>query len=184
MRTLLQRWHGDRRGVAAVEFAFLAPIFALILTATVDVGALVYTNMRLNTSLTAGSSYALVNGAQWSSDTVGDLAQRLTGVLAGGRPGVETRITVNDAASYVYSSGRLRASGSTSVADQCFCPEIVGAAVDWGAARTCGRACPSGAVAGKFVELSISRPYTPLFGGFGMTDGGSYLAATTMLQVD
>jgi hypothetical protein len=33
----------------------------------------------------------------------------------------------------------------------------------------CGSVCAGGGVAGKFVLISISKPYSPMFGGYGFT---------------
>ena len=37
----------------------------------------------------------------------------------------------------------------------------------------CGSICSGGGIAGKFVTITASKPYTPLFGGFGIVSNGN-----------
>jgi Flp pilus assembly protein TadG len=49
----------DRRGVAAVEFALLAPILITLLASVVDLGLAIERSIRLETSAQAGAQYIL-----------------------------------------------------------------------------------------------------------------------------
>jgi Flp pilus assembly protein TadG len=51
------------RGQALVEFAFVAPIFLLLLFAVIDFGRYVYYVQILNNAAREGARYAIVNGA-------------------------------------------------------------------------------------------------------------------------
>ena len=53
---------GDARGVAAIEFAVMVPILALMMVCTIDLGMGVYCNMRVQNAAQAGAQYAVVNG--------------------------------------------------------------------------------------------------------------------------
>jgi len=50
----------SRRGSSAVEFALLAPFFALIAIGAYDLGNAVQTSMRLERAARAGAQYAIV----------------------------------------------------------------------------------------------------------------------------
>ena len=51
---------GRRRGSAALEFALLAPVFALVAIAAYDFGNALQTSMRLERAARAGAQFALV----------------------------------------------------------------------------------------------------------------------------
>lgn len=52
------------RGQALVEFAFVAPIFLLILYSIIEFGRFVYTVQILNNAAREGARYAIVHGSQ------------------------------------------------------------------------------------------------------------------------
>ena len=56
--------HRRSRGQALVEFAFVAPIFLLMLFATIDFGRYIYYVQILNNAAREGARYAIVNGAE------------------------------------------------------------------------------------------------------------------------
>lgn len=58
-----------RRGQALVEFVIVAPIFFLILFATIDFGRYVYYVQVLNNAAREGTRYAIVHGALSLSPT-------------------------------------------------------------------------------------------------------------------
>ncbi|WP_244420685.1 hypothetical protein [Mesorhizobium japonicum] len=43
----------------------------------------------------------------------------------------------------------------------------------WSTPMACGSICSGGGIAGKFVTITASKPYTPLFGGFGIVSNGN-----------
>src|SRR5947209_4776361 len=49
-------------GLAAVEFAFLAPLFALAIVCTADLGLGIYRKMQVQTAAQAGAAYAATRG--------------------------------------------------------------------------------------------------------------------------
>jgi len=50
------------QGVAAIEFGFVAPILALAIIGTVDLGLGVYRSMQVHNAAQAGAQYALTHG--------------------------------------------------------------------------------------------------------------------------
>ena len=60
----LTRFLQDRRGVAAVEFAFVAPVIFMLTIGTIDVGRLVWSWSSLDHLAREATRYASVRGAE------------------------------------------------------------------------------------------------------------------------
>ncbi len=60
----LIRFLQDRRGVAAVEFAFVAPVLFMLTIGTIDVGRLVWSWSSLDHLAREATRYASVRGAE------------------------------------------------------------------------------------------------------------------------
>lgn len=167
----------ETTGVSAVEFALVTPIFLLILAGTVDIGGLLKAKFELSSAVSAGSNYALLNGDKVSSAGGDALARSIMAVAASGvgGNGGNVQIVVNNGITISFDASTSQATqgGTASNADLCYCPTRSGTTLTWGAAKTCGSACTGGGRAGKFVTLSASKPYTPLFGGFGIVSDGN-----------
>jgi Flp pilus assembly protein TadG len=171
----------DERGVAAVEFALVVPFFALILAATVDFGIELYLREQLDDSVSAAANYALVNSQQVNSSNAASLGSTLASLVANthGSNWASSTVTVN--AGPTATSGGS-SSGTASAADSCYCPTGGASSLTWGATQTCGATCPSGAVAGKFVLVTASASYSPLFPRFGLASNGQ-LSSASLVQV-
>ncbi len=63
LRRLIRFLH-DRRGVAAVEFAFVAPVIFMLTIGTIDVWRLVFSWSSLNHLAREATRYASVRGAE------------------------------------------------------------------------------------------------------------------------
>jgi Flp pilus assembly pilin Flp len=170
----LYRFGRERSGASALEFAMLAPVFIVILAGVVDVGTLLHTKYRLNAAIAAGSNFALVNGQDISEDDGADLALNIAKVLAGEQPmsSSNSMIIVNNMTQLQVTGGIASSASMPGDGDACYCPSRVNGVLTWGSELSCGSACGGGGVAGKFVQIEISRPYTPMFGGYGLTDAG------------
>ena len=59
--TKLRRLGGDTRGVAAIEFGFIAPFLLFALVAAADLGIGLLLRMELTSAARVGSQYALVS---------------------------------------------------------------------------------------------------------------------------
>ncbi|MDR3507433.1 MAG: pilus assembly protein [Caulobacteraceae bacterium] len=174
----------DRRGVAAVEFALIAPLFAMLLAAMIDFGGVLYTKFQLDSAVSAGANYALVNAASVNSVNGATLASTVARVVATsqGAAWANGGIVVNNGPTSTVTSGTAVASGTASNADSCYCPTTSGSTFSWGSAATCSSSCPSGGLAGKFVRISASRAYTPMFSSYGIVSSHT-ITATALVQV-
>jgi Flp pilus assembly protein TadG len=171
--TFLRR---DRSGVSAVEFALISPVFLLILAGTVDIGGSLKAKFELSTAVSAGSNYALLNGDKVNSSGGSALAGNIMAVVASGLSGNGggVQVVINNGAAVAYDANTSTAtqSGTAANADLCYCTGSSGA-VAWSTPVACGSVCGTGTIAGKFVTITASKPYTPIFGGLGIVQNGS-----------
>jgi Flp pilus assembly protein TadG len=167
----------ETTGVSAVEFALVTPILLLILAGTVDIGGSLKAKFELSTAVSAGSNYALLNGANVSSAGGGALANNIVAVTASGfsGDGGTVQVVINNGASVALnaSTATMTQAGTAANADKCYCPTSSGSTLTWGSSVTCGSICSGGGIGGKFVTISASRPYSPLFGGLGVVTSGT-----------
>ena len=175
----------DRRGVAAVEFALISPTIILILVGLIDLGGMLYTRFQLDASLSAGTNYAMVNASSVNSTSAAGLANTLAGLVSSGQSSnwANSSVTVNAGPQAGSSGGTVSTSGSASSADSCYCPTGTSASLTWGAAQTCGVTCTGGGYAGKFVLLSATRSYTPIFSGYGLVSQAGTMTVNSLVQV-
>jgi Flp pilus assembly protein TadG len=66
MKNHPSRWHGTRRalqdrGTAAIEFALIIPLFAVMVAALFDLGYAAYESMAVQAAAEAGAQYASTN---------------------------------------------------------------------------------------------------------------------------
>lgn len=159
-------------GVSAIEFAILSPLLLLILAAVIDLGTLVYTRMQIESAVSAATAYAFANAENVSQANAGTLGNGMAKMLTA-RLGADITavVEINNGSRHTYGSGQIVHSGSASYADQCYCLTSSGSALTW-AANTCGITCSGGGTAGRFVTISVRKPYQPLFFDYGMTQDG------------
>jgi Flp pilus assembly protein TadG len=62
LRDKMRGMRDDRRGVAAIEFAIMAPALVMMTVCTVDLGMGIYSNMQVQNAAQAGAQYAMVHG--------------------------------------------------------------------------------------------------------------------------
>ena len=174
----------DTRGIAAVEFAFVVPILCLLLAGAVDLGGVLYTQFQLNNAVAAGAAYAEINASQASSTQGATLAQNVANVVAKSQNAMDDSIIVNNGPTSTSTSGSLTAGGTASNADSCYCPTGSAGSPTWGSATACGTACPGSntGYAGKFIAISATAHYTPLFSSYGLVQNGT-ITASTIVQV-
>ena len=177
-------WRDDR-GIAAIEFALITPLVAVVLAATVDFGCILFNKFKLDESVNAAADYAMVCNAQVNASSGATLAGTLATLVATshGSGWADVSVTVNDGPVSGYAAGTQSSSGSASPADSCYCPTGSATSVTWGAAQTCNTSCSGGGYAGKFVLISATRAYSPLFtAGYGVITGRT-LTSATLVQV-
>lgn len=179
----------DERGVSAVEFAMVSPLFLLTLAFTVDFGSLMFARFALNDSVTAGANYAIVNADRVNSADAWELAKDIGQIIAGvsGNVAVEGEVVINNAMRVIISDydpaqGWRGEPASSARVNPCYCPTGLADALEWGNSRECGAPCAGGGTAGRFVQLSVSRPYSPMMMSYGMLENGR-VAVSTVVRV-
>ena len=83
----IRRFLRDRRGTAAIEFAFVAPVLFVLTIGTIDVGRLVWSASMLHHMAREATRYASVRGADANSpvseaDIETYVKNRLIGIAA------------------------------------------------------------------------------------------------------
>jgi Flp pilus assembly protein TadG len=151
-------------GLAAVEFAFIVPIFLILLMGVTDLGQMLYAYYRLDQAVAAGSQYAALNGGNVNSTGGAALASSIATIVANanGTAWAGDSIVVNNGPSVTVTNGAATSGGTASNADSCYCPTGSGSNLSWGTAMNCGASCPSSGEAGKFVTVAATYNYVPL----------------------
>jgi Flp pilus assembly protein TadG len=140
------RLHHDRRAVAALELALLAPVLITLLIGIVDFGAALLTKARMARTLAGSAEYATLAGQNGvASATIATNARTLASALTSGFVGTPTvTAIVNNGA----------AAGS-----KC-CP---GAA--WVCSAAGGFTCADGSTPGTYLTITARYPFLPLMPG-------------------
>lgn len=178
------RLAADRAGATAVEFAVVTPMLALLFAGIGDFGNVLFQRFRLDSSVSAAANYAIVNATSVSSTGGATLASNAAAILESsqGSSWANATVVVNDGPSTTITGGVASNGGTATQADGCYCPTGTASNITWGSATTCGSACPSGGLAGKFVTVVASRTYNPLFASYGIVQNGT-ISASTIVQV-
>ena len=165
-----------------MEFALLMPVFGLIFAGIADFGGVLLTRFRLDAAVSAGANYAMVNAASVSSASGATLGTSISTVVANnaGSTWADDAIVVNNGPTQNMTGGTSTSGGTASNADSCYCPTI-SPSFAWGAAVTCGSACGGGGIAGKFVTITATRTYAPMFSGYGLVSNNT-ISVTTAVQ--
>lgn len=153
VRRFWRRFRRDRRGVAALEMALVTTFLLLPLTAAISgAGQALIARSRVDLGLHAGLMYA------WGLPTATN-SQIITAAQAASGP-TNTTVTANaTVACYCIPATGTRAAGTV---------------VD------CAGSCSSG-VLGRWVTVSTSSSFTPIFPAFGTTQ--MTLTATGTVRV-
>jgi Flp pilus assembly protein TadG len=176
----------DRRGIAAVEFALVTPIFCLLLAGIVDLGGALFTKFRLDSAITAGANFAQVNAGNVNSTNGQTLANNIATIVetSQGSSWADDGVVVNNGPTATVASGTATPSGTATNADVCYCPTGTPGGFTWGSAVTCGSACPgtNTGYAGKFVTITASHSYSPIFSSYGIVQNNT-ISASAAVQV-
>ncbi|MGY6696670.1 MAG: TadE/TadG family type IV pilus assembly protein [Roseinatronobacter sp.] len=153
-------------GNAGIEFALIAPVFLLLLAATLEIGLMMRAQFGLISAVSAAANHSLVLGDGLSEETAVGTAEALARLVAGG--GREGTVNVNNAAIAQLSDNGIAIWGSGAGASNCFCPIRTNGAITWGTAVQCGTACNDSSMAGQFVEITAQASFTPILGIVGL----------------
>lgn len=170
----LMRFWRARSGAAAIEFAILMPILGLILAAAIDFGSLIFAKSRIEAAVSGSANLAIVRATQVNEAGSTQLAQTLAAYIGGSGAVDEATVTVNAGPSSRFSGSSVTTTGTAAAAAACYCPTVDSSGiVAWGGTATCGNACGSGGFAGRFVAITASRAYSPLFSNYGVVSNGN-----------
>jgi Flp pilus assembly protein TadG len=149
----LKRFPRDQRGVAAVELAIVTPILVLGVLCVGDLGRFALQKTWVTYAASAGAEYAVAHGFNATAITTAATSAAPVG-----------GISVSPAPSEFY--GCATATGVT--------------------ASTQGAICPSntstGGTAGKYVSVTATMPFAPMFSEAGISYP-STLTATAEVRI-
>ena len=189
MHALLQRLPRDRKCVAALEFALIAPTMVMVFAGVADIGNALYTWSRLEAALAVGANYAQVNYSQVSTNGA-TFAYNIASLVSTSNSGAPATVTVlvnnglSETATPVQQSGgtytvTYAAGGSANTS--CYCPTGSPANWTWGSPVLCGNTCTgSSNTAGQFVTITASYNYTPFFTSYGFVTNGAMTGAAAV----
>jgi Flp pilus assembly protein TadG len=149
----VERFRREQRGVAAVELAVAVPVLTLCALCAGDLGRFVLQKTWVSYAASAGAEYAIANGFNASK------------ITAAAEAAMEVSdISISPAPSEFY--GCATATGIT--------------------ASTQGATCPSGTstggVAGRYVSVTATMPFTAMFSAAGISYP-STLTATAVVRI-
>jgi len=172
----------SRTGIAAIEFAFVVPVFLILLVGAVDLGLMLFEDYKLEQAVAAGAEYAAVNPTDVNSTNGPTLASSIAATVesANGTAWANDVVVVNNGPTVTVTNGTATSSGTNSNADSCYCPTGSPPNWTWGSAVTCGSACGAGATAGKFVTITATAPYTPLLTAYGFIHSATLRQSATV----
>ena len=138
---------GDQRGVAAVEFAIIAPVLMMLLGGVTDFGLVKFGKSQLANGVAQAVQYALLQGAGVSAANIRAMVQ--AGAIRAGLAPVVT-VTVTGPKCYCVS-------GTPATLAAVPPPTALSGS------NTCTGTCPLPEVApGAFVVITASFVYVPL----------------------
>lgn len=136
LRHLLSRLARARRGIAAAEFALIAPIMVVCLVAVYDLGRALQQQIRLNQAVESGGMFAIY----YPRDSAGMSSV----VSAAVSSWTNVTVATPSVACFCYNTG---SSISTSIS------------CTFSTRGTCGGT----SVFRRYVSLGAARPVTPIF---------------------
>lgn len=169
--------HDD--GLAAVEFALLAPIYLTVFAGMVDLGNILFTNYQLDMAVTAGTQYVMVNATSVGPTNGASLATSVAAIVANAvsTGWANDTIVVNNGPTVTTTAGVAASTGVAANAASCYCPTGTASSITWGTGSTanCGTSCSGSASGtyGQFVTITASRAYSPLIASYGLVHSGT-----------
>jgi len=150
--SFFRRLGGARRGAAAVEMAFLAPILVFMAAGMIDFGLGVYTKMMVADAAQSGAAYAQLNAKNYGTTP----CQSNTGPVCAWDQSIQA------AATRSHSGATMFSSAVSATASVLFCCIVTGA-VDRANCTEPPAAPPACApTAGTYVQVATSATLTTL----------------------
>jgi Flp pilus assembly protein TadG len=165
----------DRAGLAALEFALMAPILSILFIGSVDAAQVFIAELQLTSAIYSGANYAIVNQAHVSSADGAALASSIATIVGNvnGNGWASGTVVVNNGPTVSFAGGANNASGVAANADSFYCLTGSPGNWDWGNtqasnAASCGANQPT---AGKFVTITANYSVQPIILGLNFGDG-------------
>ncbi|KQR69099.1 TadE/TadG family type IV pilus assembly protein [Rhizobium sp. Leaf341] len=162
----------DSSGVAAVEFALVAPVFLLLMVGLVDLGLAYHAKLKVNAAISAASYYAFQTGQALTAASAGayttHVADVASSLLADLGSDLAVHVVVND--------DPTGAKASTT-----FC--VAGYPPIFTAAGATSSSCGGNLTSGKFVSIGVSGTITPIFLSANLFGGFLAIADASLVRV-
>jgi Flp pilus assembly protein TadG len=144
LATALRSVRQSGRGIAAAEFALIAPVMILLLFGLYDIGNAIQDRMQLQQALRAGGQFAL----SFPDQTTGTLSTT-------GFPSIQSTVMA------ALPSNLASNVTVTALPPACYCWNSTDTTV--GTSTPCADGCPQGDTKRSFVTLTATNNTTPLF---------------------
>lgn len=151
-------------GVAAVEFAILAPVVLLLLLAVIEIGSAIFYRFGVNSAVSAATSFVILSGKTSYERSYGEeLVRQLM---------AEAKIEaafVNINNSLIVSSSRdgdISVQNLSASSRDCYCPSRQEGEFTWGNSVSCSSPCSEGGSAGKYLHIYGQSRNFLFFGKF------------------
>jgi len=178
---MIRKLRGDTRGSIAVEFALVAPVLMIVLAGVIDIGSAAYAKLSLQSRVTTAGEYALMRPVPESQDEFEDLAEKVMGLLQGGA--LETaNVVVNNAVSVEWDGSSSTEPSGTADAEAYYCIGSDGE-IAWDLEVERNTSCPSGGVAGQYVQIYATAGHVSIFPGYAFSDGDT-VSARAILRLN
>jgi Flp pilus assembly pilin Flp len=125
---------GEDRGVTMIEFAFIAPVIAVLIIGIIDFGMGLWQQMEVADAAEVGAAYAAANG--WNSSVSG----------------------IENAVTGATGLSSIAASPAPTWPPWCGCPSASSGIT----AATCGSPCSDGSLAGHYITVSAQSSYSTI----------------------
>jgi len=159
-------------GVAAIEFAVLAPVLLLLVGLLIDFGHGFNTQLRLATALHAGAQYAISNGAAVTAQSAPAFLDNVRTVVTGAAsfssvPTVTAKFNNAAGGGNAGNYYCVRGSGGTS----------------WVSTGKASGSCGGNLSSGKFVTITATAPVSYFFLPSSIAKRIALLSDTVIVRV-
>ena len=137
---MMNSFCNNRSGIAAVEFALLLPVFALLCVGGIDFGMAFDAKLRLSTAVGEGAQFAFLTGTGVQATQVQTVVQSASTLSP-----VSVAVTYSPNACYCLAGSPAALSG-----------------------QTCGTSCANGSPAGKYLSITATYTYQPIFPSYAL----------------
>ena len=175
-------WRAARNAIAAIEFAIAMPAFILIFVGLIDLGRVVLLQIRLDADAAATSNYAVANASLVNSTSAPSLASLIAQAMGGNLSATlnNGKVVINNGSTGTVTNGAVTVSGDASTADVCYCPNGSYSPWAWGGSVACGSTCSTGSSAGKFVSISETQIFIPIFSMYSLIQSNQISASAVV----